>query len=381
MNEVRVIEFLATPLAKTPVNAARKERRKTTLVQRTVSPLQPTRRFGHDPTGDFEMLEASRMDRTEVTQGDLGELCESSVGNQGEGEGRPFENMLDQSEKAERPSTVVRGQNIALLSSLLSSSNSELLAQGSPASQLPSTADGSAHTPASVESASRTLTEKSVLEAELEALNEDKQGLNNKGEGGVEISNKLPLSNRSMKNLLNLIQINNTRFRINDHSRFVTTRDDESMARSNDDVFLAEEESESFKQQVSCFKIYLCTLSRSSAPISTYIRQLQHANISISGVAAVWSPISSPIGWTQQGRLVFIGVQRTTAQPGNLAAFSSNQGCWTRTSTGPFGSLVWSFVQPPTRAKIICRYGPLFIKVRNSRQGEGILMLAEASGI
>ena len=102
--------------------------------------------------------------------------------------------------------------------------------------------------------------ELSTAEAELVALNEDKQGLNNKGEGGVEISNKLPLSNRSMKNLLNLIQINNTRFRLNDHSRFVTTRDDESMARSNDDVFLAEEESESFKQQVSCFKIYLCTV-------------------------------------------------------------------------------------------------------------------------
>ena len=32
--------------------------------------------------------------------------------------------------------------------------------------------------------------------------------------------------------------------------RFVTTRDEESMARSSDDVFLAEEESESFKQQV-----------------------------------------------------------------------------------------------------------------------------------
>ena len=35
--------------------------------------------------------------------------------------------------------------------------------------------------------------------------------------------------------------------------RFVTTRDEESMARSSDDVFLAEEESESFKQQVMLF--------------------------------------------------------------------------------------------------------------------------------
>merc|ERR1712192_28553 len=49
------------------------------------------------------------------------------------------------------------------------------------------------------------------------------------GEEGAEVSNNLPLSN----------------------SRYVTTRDDESMARSSDDVFMAEEESESFKQQVS----------------------------------------------------------------------------------------------------------------------------------
>ena len=42
---------------------------------------------------------------------------------------------------------------------------------------------------------------------------------------------------------------------ISDHSlRFVTTRDEESMARSSDDVFLEDEESESFKQQVEvCF--------------------------------------------------------------------------------------------------------------------------------
>ena len=38
--------------------------------------------------------------------------------------------------------------------------------------------------------------------------------------------------------------------------RFVTTRDEESMARSSDDVFLAEEESESFKQQVVVFLSY-----------------------------------------------------------------------------------------------------------------------------
>ena len=42
----------------------------------------------------------------------------------------------------------------------------------------------------------------------------------------------------------------------NDFLRFVTTRDEESMARSSDDVFLAEEESESFKQQVVVFLSY-----------------------------------------------------------------------------------------------------------------------------
>jgi len=247
MNEVRVIEFLATPLAKTPVNAARKERRKTTMVQRTVSPLLPTRRFEHDPTGDIEMLEASRMDRTEVTQGDLEELCETSVRNQGERQSSPDANMLDQSGDAAR--RAVHGENNTLASTLNpglaidSSTNTGVLALESPGSELLAPAEGSAHTPASVESASRTLTEKSVLEAELEKLKQEaKKGSNNnntgscggqcsnrEGEDGVEVPNNLPLSN----------------------SRFVTTRDEESMARSSDDVFLAEEESESFKQQVS----------------------------------------------------------------------------------------------------------------------------------
>jgi len=245
MNEVRVIEFLATPLAKTPSNAARKERRKTTTVQRTVSPLQPTRRFEHNPAGDFEMLEASRMDRTEVTQGDLEELCETSVGNQEERQSSPYANMLDQSGDAGRL-RAVHSENNTLNSGLTidGSSNTELLALESPGSELLArSAEGSAHTPASVESASRTLTEKSVLEAELEKLKQaEKRVANNnntgscggrcsnrEGEESVEVSTNPPLSN----------------------SRFVTTRDEESMARSSDDVFLAEEESESFKQQVS----------------------------------------------------------------------------------------------------------------------------------
>ena len=44
-SQVRLIEFLATPRAKTPDNAARRERRKTKVVPRTISPLHPTRRF------------------------------------------------------------------------------------------------------------------------------------------------------------------------------------------------------------------------------------------------------------------------------------------------------------------------------------------------
>ena len=69
-------------------------------------------RCGDGFTEGMEMLEASRMERTDVTQGDLEELCESS------------------------------------LLGLATSHSSELLTPG----------DGSAHTPASVESASRTLT-------------------------------------------------------------------------------------------------------------------------------------------------------------------------------------------------------------------------------
>ena len=46
-SKVRVIEFSATPRAKTPDNAARRERRKTKVVPRTISPLHPTRRFDH----------------------------------------------------------------------------------------------------------------------------------------------------------------------------------------------------------------------------------------------------------------------------------------------------------------------------------------------
>merc|ERR1719187_3011340 len=87
----------------------------------------------------MEMLEASMMDRTDVTQGDLEELCESSLSGNMRQEGVP-------------------------------SSNPRLLDLGfatSPSGELLKPGEGSTHTPASVESASRTLTETTGLEAWL----------------------------------------------------------------------------------------------------------------------------------------------------------------------------------------------------------------------
>ena len=69
------------------------------------------------------MLEASRMDRTDVTQGDLEELCEPNLGGD------------------------MGQEDVSGLFGLPSTSG-DLLTPG----------EGSAHTPASVESASRTLT-------------------------------------------------------------------------------------------------------------------------------------------------------------------------------------------------------------------------------
>ena len=46
-SQVRMIEFSATPRANTPDNAACRERRKTKVVPRTISPLHPTMRFDH----------------------------------------------------------------------------------------------------------------------------------------------------------------------------------------------------------------------------------------------------------------------------------------------------------------------------------------------
>ena len=88
------------------------------------------------------MLEASRMDRTDVTQGDLEELCESSVGG----------NMRQE------PTNNRRGLNLTNRPATDSSFNPGLLGLPSPISELLTPGEGSSHTPASVKSASRTLT-------------------------------------------------------------------------------------------------------------------------------------------------------------------------------------------------------------------------------
>ena len=76
------------------------------------------------------MLEASRMDRTDVTQGDLEELCELSLRG----------NMRQEDVPSSNPGLLDLG--------FATSPSGELLKPG----------EGSTHTPASVESASRTLT-------------------------------------------------------------------------------------------------------------------------------------------------------------------------------------------------------------------------------
>merc|ERR1719204_610536 len=166
MNKVRVIEFSATPRAKTPDNAARRERRKTKVVPRTISPLHPTRRCGDGFTEGMEMLEASRMDRTDVTQGDLEELCELSLRG----------NMRQEDVPCSNPGLLDLG--------FATSPSSELLKPG----------EGSTHTPASVEWASRTLTETAGLEAGLVRVKEAEQAAlqsnnNNTGSCGGQCVN------------------------------------------------------------------------------------------------------------------------------------------------------------------------------------------------
>ena len=99
-------------------------------------------RCGDGFTEGMEMLEASRMDRTDVTQGDLEELCESSVGG----------NMRQE------PTNNRRGLNLTNRPATDSSFNPGLLGLPSPISELLTPGEGSSHTPASVKSASRTLT-------------------------------------------------------------------------------------------------------------------------------------------------------------------------------------------------------------------------------
>merc|ERR1719495_551455 len=147
-------------------------------------------------------------------QGDLEELCEPSLGgNMGQEDVSGFLGL---------PSTSTSG---------------ELLTPG----------EGSAHTPASVESASRTLTETAGLEAGLDRMEEAEQAEqrfnnNNTGSCGGQCSNnKEGEENMNTQGSYSVFLSN---------SRFVTTRDEESVPGSSDDVFLAGEESQSFKQQV-----------------------------------------------------------------------------------------------------------------------------------
>ena len=88
-------------------------------------------RCGDGFTEGMEMLEASRMDRTDVTQGDLEEL---------------------------EPTNNRRGLNLTNRPATDSSFNPGLLDLPSPSSELLTPGEGSSHTPASVKSASRTLT-------------------------------------------------------------------------------------------------------------------------------------------------------------------------------------------------------------------------------
>jgi hypothetical protein len=122
------------------------------------------RLFHRDRADKPEELEVSHMERTEVTVGDLEQLCETS--------------LMEREEES------------------------------------------SGHTPASVESHSRTITEKSVNDLLDQASGAtDPEGREMEGAAG-------PLA-----------------------SPFVTTRNEHSITRSIDDVFL-DGESESFKRQV-----------------------------------------------------------------------------------------------------------------------------------
>jgi len=252
MNKVRMIEFSATPRAKTPDNAARRERRKTKVVPRTISPLHPTRRCGDGFTEGMEMLEASRMDRTDVTQGDLEELCESGLGGNMRQEDvsflptyhrfdSPYASILE-------PTNNRRGLNLTNRPATDSSFNPGLLGLPSPSGDQLTPGTGSSHTPASLDSASRTLTETAGLEEGLDGMEEAEQAEqrsnnNNTGSCGGQCSN-----NKEGEENMN-IQGSNRVFLSN--NRFVTIRDEESVPGDSDEVFLAEEESHSFEQQVS----------------------------------------------------------------------------------------------------------------------------------
>merc|ERR1719495_666910 len=137
-------------------------------------------------------------------QGDLEELCEPSLGgNMGQEDVSGFLGL---------PSTSTSG---------------ELLTPG----------EGSAHTPASVESASRTLTETTGLEAGLDRMEEAEQAEqqsnnNHTGSCGGQCAN-----NKEGEENMNT-QGSNSVFMSN--SRFLTIRAEESATMHTDAVFLAE---------------------------------------------------------------------------------------------------------------------------------------------
>ena len=115
-------------------------------------------RCGDGFTEGMEMLEASRMDRTDVTQGDLEELCESSVGGKMRQEDVSFLPTYHRFDSILEPTNHRRGLNLTNRPATDSSFNPGLLGLPSPSSDLLTPGEGSSHTPASVESASRTLT-------------------------------------------------------------------------------------------------------------------------------------------------------------------------------------------------------------------------------
>ena len=80
MDRVRVIQFphMKTPSTRTPSNAA-KNNRLAVGTKPSLNVLKPTKIHKADQRSDQSLLDMSHLDRTEVTAGDLEELCETSL--------------------------------------------------------------------------------------------------------------------------------------------------------------------------------------------------------------------------------------------------------------------------------------------------------------